>query len=126
MVRSATGRIRCLVMALARENSRSPSAPWIRPNPESPLPPNGSEGTLANVMTPLIEVIPLRRARATASARLPFLPNTAEPSAYRLALASRTASSMSATRVTVSVGPNVSSDTARLSSGTSARMTGPT
>jgi hypothetical protein len=77
-------------------------------------------------MTPLIEVIPLRRARATPSARLAFLLNTAEPSAYRLALASRTASSRSATRVTVSVGPNVSSDTARLSSGTSARMTGPT
>ena len=53
----------------------------MRPKPESPLPPNGSAGTLANVMTELIEVIPLRRARATASPRLAFLLNTAEPSA---------------------------------------------
>ena len=27
-------------MAFARVNSRSPSAPWIRPNPDSPTPPN--------------------------------------------------------------------------------------
>ncbi len=80
-MRSASGRIRWRVIALARENSRRPSAPWIRPNPESPLPPNGSAGTLANVITELIEVIPLRRARATSSPRLVFLLNTAEPSA---------------------------------------------
>ena len=41
-------RIRCRVMALGRVNSRSPSAPWIRPNPDSPTPPNGSAGTIAN------------------------------------------------------------------------------
>ena len=30
------GRIRCRVIDFGRANSRSPSAPWIRPKPESP------------------------------------------------------------------------------------------
>ena len=47
VVRLTAGRNRCRVIALGRANSRSPSAPWIRPNPESPEPPNGSAGTLA-------------------------------------------------------------------------------
>ena len=42
VVSAIGGRIRCRVMAFARANSRSPSAPWIRPNPDSPTPPNGS------------------------------------------------------------------------------------
>src|SRR3954469_18531956 len=46
------------VMALARANSRRPSAPWMRPKPESPTPPNGSAGTAAKAITALIEVIP--------------------------------------------------------------------
>ena len=66
VVRSASGRIRCRVIALARLNSRSPSAPWIRPKPESPLPPNGSAGTLANVITALT-----RSSRCAGPARRP-------------------------------------------------------
>jgi 3-oxoacyl-[acyl-carrier-protein] synthase II len=34
-------------MALGLVNSRSPSAPCIRPKPDSPTPPNGSAGTIA-------------------------------------------------------------------------------
>jgi hypothetical protein len=74
------GFIHCLVMALARVNSRSPSAPWIRPNPDSPTPPNGSAGTIANAMTELTAVIPLRSSRAAARARRRLRANTAEPS----------------------------------------------
>jgi len=68
VVSAISGRIRCRVMALGRENSRSPSAPWIRPNPDSPTPPNGSAGTIANPSTELIEVIPDRNERAAAIA----------------------------------------------------------
>ena len=125
-VRFTMGRIRCRVIAFGRANSRSPSAPWIRPKPESPEPPNGSDGTLAKEMTELIAVIPLRSALAAAMAAFRFLANTVPPRPYRLALARSTPSARSATLVTVIVGPKVSSVTALLSSGTSARMTGPT
>ena len=77
-------------------------------------------------MTPLTAVIPLRSARAAPIAAFLFLANTLAPRPYWLALARSTPSARSATLVTVTVGPNVSSVTARLSSGTSARMTGPT
>src|SRR6185437_16216647 len=86
------GFIRCRVIDLARENSRSPSAPWIRPNPESPDPPNGSEGTAANAITELTAVIPLRSDRAAAIAAFLFRANTHAPRPYRPALASRTPS----------------------------------
>src|SRR5690242_9315751 len=109
VVRFSGGFIRCLVIDLARLNSRSPSAPWIRPKPESPTPPNGSDGTVAYAITELIDVMPLRSALAMSMAFFAFLANTAEPSAYRLAFASFTASDMSFTLVTVMVGPNVSS-----------------
>ena len=52
--------------------------------------------------------------------------NTAEPSAYGEALASRTASASDGTGVTVTTGPKVSSRTAALSSGTSTSTTGET
>src|SRR5580704_4507741 len=119
-------RIRCRVMALARANSRSPSAPWIRPNPDSPTPPNGSAGTVANPITEFTEVIPLRRARAAAMAADRSRANTADPSPYLPALAYDTASAMLTTGVTVTVGPNVSSVTAVLVSGTSVSTTGRT
>jgi hypothetical protein len=125
-VRLTSGRHRCLVIALGRVNSRRPSAPWIRPNPDSPTPPNGSAGTVANPITELMEVIPLRSDRAAVRAAEESFANTAEPSPYLLALAYETASAMLTTEVTVSVGPNVSSVTARLCSGTSARITGRT
>jgi hypothetical protein len=121
-----SGRHRCLVMALGRVNSRSPSAPWIRPNPDSPTPPNGRAGTIANPITELIEVIPLRSERAAVRAADLSFANTAEPSPYLLALAYETASAMLTTGVTVTVGPNVSSVTARLCSGTSVSTTGRT
>ncbi len=73
-----------------------------------------------------MEVIPLRSTRATAMAFFALPANTADPSAYRFAFASATASAMSATLVTVTVGPKVSSWTATLCSGTSARITGST
>ena len=67
-MRLTSGRIRWRVMALGRVNSRSPSAPCIRPNPDSPTPPNGNAGTIANPSTELIEVIPLRNERAAVMA----------------------------------------------------------
>ena len=80
-VRLISGRIRCRVIALGRVNSRSPSAPWIRPNPDSPTPPNGSAGTIANPSTELIEVIPVRSDRAPRSWPAErSLANTADPS----------------------------------------------
>src|SRR5215471_1915654 len=91
------------VIAFGRVNSRSPSAPWIRPNPDSPTPPNGRAGTTANPITELIEVIPLRRDRAAFIAAVLSLANTADPSPYLLALAYETASAMLTTGVTVSV-----------------------
>ena len=75
------GRIRCRVIDLGRENSRSPSAPWIRPNPDSPEPPNGSAGTAANAITEFTEVIPARRRPRRAQAGRRRLVNTADPSA---------------------------------------------
>jgi hypothetical protein len=78
--RLISGRIRCRVIALARLNSRSPSAPWMRPNPDSPTPPNGSAGTIANPSTELIEVIPDRSPRAAVMAAERSRANTADPS----------------------------------------------
>jgi len=125
-IRLTSGRIRCRVMALGRVNSRSPSAPCIRPNPDSPTPPNGNAGTSANPSTELIEVIPLRNERAAVMAAERSLVNTADPSPYRPALANETASARLTTGVTVTVGPNVSSVTAVLCSGTSVKTTGRT
>jgi len=113
-------------MALGRENSRSPSAPLTRPNPDSPTPPNGSAGTIANPSTELMEVIPLRSERAAFIPAERSLVKTAAPSPYLLALANETASARFTTGVTVTVGPNVSSVTAVLCSGTSVSTTGRT
>ena len=96
----------------------------MRPNPDSPDPPNGSAGTAANEITEFTDVIPARSARA---ARMPArrrLANTADPSAYGEALASRTPWASDGTGVTVTTGPNVSSRTAELASGTSTSTTG--
>src|ERR1700677_1559242 len=98
----------------------------MRPNPDSPEPPNGRAGTAANARAEFTEVIPVRSDRA---ARIPAprrLVNTADPSAYGEALASRTASVSDGTGVTVTTGPNVSSRIAALSSGTSTSTTGST
>ncbi len=65
-------------------------------------------------------------ARAAAIAAFLFLANTLPPRPYLLSLASLTPSARLVTGVTVMVGPKVSSVTAVLDSGTSARMTGPT
>src|ERR1700739_1220234 len=98
----------------------------MRPNPDSPLPPNGSAGTAANEITEFTDVIPARKARAAHRPVLRRLVDTAEPSAYGDALASRTASASDDTGVTVTTGPKVSSRTAAPSSGTSTRITGVT
>ena len=126
VVRSSSGRHRCRVIALARPNSRSPSAPWIRPNPDSPTPPNGSAGTVTNPTTEFTDVIPVRSPRAAAMEAERSRENTADPSPYRPALANETASASPATGVTVTVGPNVSSVTAAECSGTSVSTTGRT
>src|SRR5581483_8256164 len=125
VVSAIGGRNRCRVIALARANSRSPSGPCVRPNPDSPTPPNGSPGTVTNPSTEFTEVIPVRSARAAASPadRLPL--NTADPSPYRPPLASVTPASSDGTGVTVTTGPNVSSVTAALDSGTPVSTTGP-
>jgi hypothetical protein len=98
----------------------------MRPNPDSPDPPNGSAGTPTNEATELTDVIPARSARAARRPARRRLVNTADPSAYDDALASRTASVSDATAVTVTTGPNVSSRIAELSSGTSTSTTGST
>src|SRR5690242_21895789 len=93
-VRFRGGFIRCRVMAFGRLNSRSPSAPWIRPNPDSPTPPNGRAGTVAKPITEFTDVIPVRRDRAADMAARRSRANTAEPRPYRPALAYDTASAM--------------------------------
>ncbi len=71
--------------------------------------------------------MPLRSALAAAIAAFLFPAKTVPPEAVAgWRWPARTPSARSATFVTVTVGPNVSSVTALLSSGTSARMTGPT
>lgn len=45
-------------------NSRRPSAPWTRPNPESPIPPNGAEGSSAVPNTELTDTMPTRNRAA--------------------------------------------------------------
>ena len=66
--RASGCRNRCRVIALGRVNSRSPSAPWMRPKPESPTPPNGSAGTVANATAEFTEVMPVRSRRASSIA----------------------------------------------------------
>src|SRR3954453_6262504 len=107
---------------LARVNSFSPSAPWMRPKPDSPTPPNGKAGNPANDRAELTLAMPLRNRRAASYPR--FLPKTAAPSPYDVLLALSTASSREATRLTASTGPNVSSRIMRASSGTSTRTIG--
>ncbi len=122
---SATGSAnRWRVMALARANSRRPSAPWIRPKPDSPTPPNGSAGANAKAHTALMLVMPHCRRSAMSWPRRRERVKTAEPRPYDEALARATASSSSRTRAIVTVGPKVSSSTASDSSGTSTRTTG--
>ena len=103
-------------------NSRRPSGPWIRPNPESPTPPKGSDGIAAKLITLLIEVIPERICSAISMPRA--FENTVDPRPYLEALVRSMASSTVLTFVIVMVGPNVSSCTASESSGTSTRIVG--
>ena len=125
-VRLTIGFIRCRAIDLGRANSRSPSAPWIRPNPESPEPPNGSDGIPANEMTPLMAVMPLRSARAASMATFLFRgEHRRRPGRSGWRWPAPRPRPGRRPWSTVMVGPNVSSVTARLSSGTSARMTGP-
>ena len=112
------------VTALDRANSRSPSSPWIRPKPESPIPPNGSVPIPTKVSVEFTATMPVRSRRAIRTALA--LPKTAPPSPYGTALALLIASSALATLVIVSVGPNVSSRTADESSGTSTSTVGAT
>ena len=55
---------RCRVIECGRANSRRPSAPWMRPNPESPTPPNGNAEIQAKPSTEFTEVAPARMRRA--------------------------------------------------------------
>jgi hypothetical protein len=57
------------VIALGRANSRSPSSPPMRPNPESPTPPYGRLGMAANDSTEFTAVMPDRMRRASSSPR---------------------------------------------------------
>src|SRR5215475_15486900 len=78
-VRLAVGFIRCLVIDCDLANSRSPSAPWIRPKPDSPTPPNGSDGTLSTVSAEFTDAIPVRSDLAARMAAFLFLENTLAP-----------------------------------------------
>ena len=88
------------------------------------MPPNGSAGMPANAITELTETMPHRSLRGDLLAAL--LGEHRGPEAVAAALARSTASSMSRTRLTTSSGPNVSSVTAALSSGTSTSTIGST
>src|SRR6202044_3307394 len=96
------------------------------PNPDSPVPPNGSAGTVTNPTIELTDVIPVRSERAASSPAERFLVNTAAPSPYRLPLASATPAARSGTAVTVTRRPKVSSFTADLSCGAPVSTTGRT
>ena len=94
----------------------------MRPNPDSPTPPNGSDGTPAKARTELIDVMPERTRSAMA---MPFfLENTAPARLFFVALVSSTASSIDVTGLTAKVGPNVSWVISVESSGTWVRMVG--
>ena len=83
-------------------------------------------GTDANAMTELTLVMPERILRAISMPRRAEPLNTAPARPYDVALVRSSASSASRTRATVMVGPNVSSCTAALSSGTSTSTVGST
>lgn len=51
-------------MLWVRVNSRSPSAPWIRPNPESPTPPRGTAAMAAKEITLFTVTMPTRSRSA--------------------------------------------------------------
>ena len=71
MVMRLSGAVNfCAVMALGRANSRSPSAPWIRPKPESPDPPNGRAGMPAKARNALTDTMPTSSFSARARPRL--------------------------------------------------------
>ncbi len=79
----------------------------MRPKPDCPTPPNGSDGTAAKAMTALTDVMPERIRRAI---DMPWArEKTAPARPYSVALVRRTASSMLATGLIASVGPKVSS-----------------
>src|SRR5689334_2017770 len=60
-VRRLSGRLMVSsAVDLVRQNSRMPSSPWIRPNPDSPIPPNGKDGMPAKPITEFTLVIPAR------------------------------------------------------------------
>ena len=69
VVSASSGLNRCRAIALAKVNSLSPSGPWIRPKPESPTPPKGSDGMAAKVITPLTAVMPERMREASSMPR---------------------------------------------------------
>src|SRR5262249_1734433 len=79
-----TERMRRLVIALARANSRRPSGPWMRPNPEAPTPPNGRLGIPANEIAELTHAKPGRRLPARPLPPPP--PTAAAPQAVRAAV----------------------------------------
>lgn len=124
---SATGGAnRCTVVDCTDVNARSPCAPWIRPNPEPLEPPNGSAGTAAKPSTEFTDTAPARSRAAIAAPARRFPQNTAAPRAYRESFTRATASATSATALTATTGPNVSSVVAAASWGTPVSATGAT
>ncbi len=85
------------VTALGRLNSRKPSAPWMRPNPDSPMPPNGNDGIPAKPRTEFTDTMPVRRRSAMSLPRLRFDVKTDAPRPYEVAFARSMPSSMSRT-----------------------------
>ena len=80
-VSAIAGANRCTVTDCTEVNARSPSSPWIRPNPESFEPPNGSAGTAANPSTEFTDTAPARSRAAIAAPVRPLPLNTAAPRA---------------------------------------------
>src|SRR5699024_2314694 len=75
------------VRALGRENSRRPSAPWMRPKPDAPEPPKGNDGMPAKARNALTDTMPVSSFSARARPRRRSLVKIEPPSPYEPALA---------------------------------------
>ncbi len=88
---------------------RIPPAPWREPSPDAFQPPIGSSSARKLSCASLTQTAPASTRRAISSPRAESLVQTEAARPYSESFASRTASSASATFITGTVGPNVSS-----------------
>ena len=98
---------------------------WLSPNSEFFHPPNECHPTGTGIGT-LMPIMPTVTARWNVRAASPEDVKIAVPLPYGLALTRAIASARSATRITTSTGPKISSTYARMSVVTPSRTVGPT